>query len=284
MLIWLKNTLPLKAETINNFSMKSFLFAGFSAANPTNKSRIGGGFSTSFDSISASLLAFLPLKLLLILLCVSGMNYSQQDVFFTVGAGQSQHYSFDHKSQERSGFTLNPAVSLKIGAFLEWSKYSFVHPYTGIQYAMLGSLDKFGENYHVNPGTSYSFTHNYITIPVGFDIPVYKAFGADLSILNSFQLSNRSSEIIAAESRIWDVAIQPGVYVKILGWKAGFTYYYGLRDVFGVGIKETTDLRFFNRAWHFNVSYKLKTFNKQLKISIISQQIQRIRQVIILRN
>lgn len=201
-------------------------------------------------------------NLLFIFLVLAHSLTGQQDVYLTVGAGQSQHYSFDHKSLERSGFTLNTVVSLKMGALVEWSKYSFVHPYTGIQYTMLGSLDKFGENYHVNPGTSYSFTHNYITIPIGFGIPVYKAFGADLSILNSFQLSNRSSEIIAAESRIWDVAIQPGVYVKILGWKASFTYYYGLRDVFGVGIKETTDLRFFNRAWHFNVSYKLKTFKK----------------------
>lgn len=200
--------------------------------------------------------------LLITFLIISSSLTGQYDIYFAFGGGQSQHYSFDHKSQERSGFTLNPAVSLKMGAFLEWSKYSFIHPYTGIQYTMLASLDKFGENYHVNPGTSYSFKHNYITIPVGFDIPVYKAFGADLSFLNSFQLSNRSSEIIALESRIWDFAFQPGVYVNIHNWKASFTYYFGLRDVFGVGIIETTDLRFFNRAWHFNVSYKLKTFNK----------------------
>lgn len=200
--------------------------------------------------------------LLLSFLIISSSLLGQYDITFVIGAGQSQHYSFDHKSQERSGFTLNPATSLKLGAFVEWSKYSIIHPYTGIQYTMLGSLDKFGENYHVNPGTSYSFTHHYITIPVGIGIPVYKAFGLDLAILNGFQLNNRSSEIIAAESRIWDAAIQPGVYVKIRNWKASFTYYYGIRDVFGVGIKETTDLRFFNRAWHLNIAYKVKTFSK----------------------
>ncbi|GEM_PF-3003067 len=205
---------------------------------------------------------FQPSKLLLILLFVSGTAFGQFDLYLTGGAGQSQHYSFDHKHQEMSGFTLNSAASLKLGASVEWSKHNFIHPFTGIQYTMLGSINKFGENYHVNPGTSYSFTHNYITIPFGAGIPLYKTFGIDFSILNSFQLSNRSSEIIAVESRIWDAALQPGVYFKVRNWKASFTYYYGIRDVFGVGIKENTDLRFFNRAWHLNISYKVKTFGR----------------------
>lgn len=234
--------------------MKSNAFKRIFSGHPNTKSRIGEGLSPSF----------LPMKtklLILFMLC-SIITFGQFDVNLMAGAGQSQHFSFDHKHQEMLGFSLNPVVTFKMGALVEWSKYSFIQPYTGVQFTMLGSMDKNEENAPVNPNTTYSFKHHYITIPLGFSIPVYKAFGVDLALLNSFQLSDRASEIIAAESNIWDFALQPGVYAKIGKWKGGVTYYVGLTDVFGVGELDETDLRFFNRAWHINISYNLFSLGK----------------------
>jgi hypothetical protein len=200
-------------------------------------------------------------KFLVFFLIVTYPVNGQQDLYFTTGIGQSKHFSYDSFRYKMIGFSLKPVVSGKFGAMFVWSKHALIQPYAGIGINLLGSLNKTEDHYPLNPGNSYPFRQTYLSLPVGFYVPVYKSAGVEFSIVNGWNLSDRSSVIIG-NPRIWDVAVQPGLYVNLQRWRLSTTYYYGVRDVFGVGIIYNTDMRHFNHAWHFNLSYKLKTFNE----------------------
>ena len=137
-----------------------------------------------------------------------------------------------------------------------------INPYTGISILILGSLNKKEMHSSVNPGMSFLFRHVYLALPVGLNISVYEKVGIDLALINGCHLNDRSSKIIGTP-RIWDIAIQPGAYYSPKQWRMGISYYYGIRDVFGLGkVDRYNDLRFFNHAIYFNVAYKLKSFDK----------------------
>ncbi len=163
--------------------------------------------------------------------------------------------------------TLKPVLSGKIEfSFIKELPIS-INLNTGVSILKLGSITKKEMHSTINPGTSYPFLHLYLALPVGLNIPIYKKVDFDLSIINGWHLNDRSSEIIGSP-RIYDVALQPGVFINLDKLRLGISYYYGLRDVFGLSkFNEYSDLRFYNHAMHFNIAYKLKTFKAKLSLA-----------------
>jgi hypothetical protein len=185
----------------------------------------------------------------------------QQSLFIKVDIGQSKHFNYGLNSGSTQGFSFNPVLSGGAVATLELSNPGIIRPYLGIGVSFLGTIHK-QDDHPDYPGNTFRFRHTYLALPAGVNIPLYRSFGIDIAFINGWRLNDRSSQIIG-NPRIWDVAVQPGVYVSVEQWRIGVSYYYGLRDVFGVGkIDEHSDLRLYNHAIYFNVAYKLKSFDK----------------------
>jgi len=202
--------------------------------------------------------------IIFILLSTSINSFGQNSLYITGGIGQSRHFNYNSRIlRDGIGTTLNPVFSANIGSLIIKEMQGLINPYAGISILILGSLNKKEMHSAVNPGMSFLFRHVYLALPVGLNIPVYEKVGIDLALINGWHLNDRSSEIIG-NPRIWDVAIQPGAYVSIEQGRVGVSYYFGIRDVFGLGkVDRYNDLRFFNHAIHFNVAYKVKTFGKK---------------------
>jgi hypothetical protein len=201
--------------------------------------------------------------IIFILWSISIASFGQNSLYITGGIGQSRHFHYNSRIlRDGIGTTLNPVFSANIGSIIIKEMQGSIKPYTGISILILGSLNKKEMHSSVNPGMSFLFRHVYLALPVGLNIPVYEKVGIDLALINGWHLNDRSSKIIGTP-RIWDIAIQPGAYYSLKQWRMGISYYYGIRDVFGLGkVDRYNDLRFFNHAIHFNVAYKLRSFDK----------------------
>lgn len=200
--------------------------------------------------------------LILILFLVISPCISQQSLYLISNIGQSKHFNYGTSNIMNREGTFIPVLSGGASASIEISKFSLIRPYAGLGVSFLGTIYKIHDHPAIDPGRIFRFRHIYLTLPAGLNIPIHKSGGLDLALINGWRLNDRSSEIIG-NPRIWDVAVQPGVYVNIEQWRLGVSYYYGIRDIFGLGrIDVHNDLKYYNHAMHFNVAYKLKSFDK----------------------
>ena len=205
------------------------------------------------------------MKTTLIFLFIIAMTpvIGQQSLYISGSIGQSKHYNRNSSYLSMTGISFNPVLSGEADATFELSNFGIIRPYAGIGVNFLGTIHRENDHPAFYPGKTFRFRHIYLTLPAGLNIPIYKSFGIDIALINGWRLNDRSSEIIG-NPRIWEVALQPGVFISVDKWRLGISYYYGIRDVFGVGkIDDNNDLRFYNHAMHFNVAYKLKTFGKK---------------------
>lgn len=199
--------------------------------------------------------------IILLFILATSPCIGQQSLFVKMDLGQSKHFNYGINNGSNNSFTLNPVLSGGTDATYELAKFRIISPYAGIGVSFLGTILQLNDH-AVYPGKKFRFRHIYLTLPAGLKIPVYKAVGIDIALINSWRLNDRASEIVG-NPRIWDVALQPGVFINIENWRLGFSYYYGIRDVFGVGYIGSTDSRHYNRALHINVAYKLKNFGSK---------------------
>jgi len=201
--------------------------------------------------------------ILLIFILAISPCVGQQSFYVKAGIGQSKHFNYDYKFRNLRGTSLSPVLSGGADATLELSKLGIISPYAGLGVSFLGTMHKECHHPAFYPGKIFRFRHIYLTLPVGFSIPVYESFGVDVALINGWRLNDRWSEYLG-NPRIWDVAIQPGLFHNFDNWRLGISYYYGIRDVFGIGkLSKTGDFRFYNHAIHFNFAYKVRTFGKK---------------------
>jgi len=196
------------------------------------------------------------MKTIIILLFILATSpcIGQQSLLVQMYMGQSKHFNYGIYNGNMQGFTFIPVLSGGANANFEISNSGIIRPYAGLGLCFLGTIHKEHDHPAFYPGKTFRFRHIYLTLPAGLSIPVYKPFGVDIALINGWRLNDRSSEIIG-NPRIWDVALQPGVFINITNWRLGISYYYGLRDVFGIGkIDENNDLRLYNHAMHFNLA------------------------------
>lgn len=201
--------------------------------------------------------------LILIFILTISPCVGQQSLFLKADIGQSKHFNYGINNGSMQGFSFIPVLSYAVDATLELSNLGIIRPYSGLGVSALGTIHKEHDHPAFEPGKTFRFRHIYLTLPTGLNIQVYKSVGADIALINGWRLNDRSSEIIG-KPRIWEVALRPGAFVSVENWRLGISYYYGIRDVFGIGkIDENNDLRLYNHAIHFNVAYKVKTFGKK---------------------
>lgn len=204
------------------------------------------------------------MKTTLIFLFIIAMTpvIGQQSLYISGSIGQSKYYSRNLSYLNMTGFSLNPVLSGGLDATFEHSNLRIIRPYAGVGIKFLGSLNKTEAHYPINPGKSYYYRHIYVAVPIGINITVYKWACIDIALINSWHVNNQWS--IMGSPRTWDLAIKPGAFVSLEKWRVGLSFYYGIRDVFDIGkLDEINDWRLFNKAMHFNVAYKLKTFGKK---------------------
>jgi hypothetical protein len=193
--------------------------------------------------------------------CLPG--FCQVDLYITAGAGSSKYFNFQAEKWEHAEVKLIPISSAKFGADLVWQARNKVELYTGLHVFALGNKMKFVETHQLLPNREFRFRHTYLQLPIGLNYPVFKSYGLCFSLNTGLQLSERNkSDVIYAVSKLWESSVSPGLYARHKNWRFSFSYYIGLVDVLGQGKNLDSDFRYYNHAIHFNVAYKLRSFDK----------------------
>jgi hypothetical protein len=194
-------------------------------------------------------------KLIVILFLISNTAFSQFDLYLTAGLGTGNYFNTIERDPYSAGFEFKPTLAGSIGAELSWEKLKVVQPLVGINYVFTGANEYSKYNaYEISP---VYFRFSYITLPIGFRVPIYKSFGLEATCVNSFRVASNTG---FPEVPDWDIAVQPAIYFKYKNWRGTLTHYYGLKDAVGIGYLHSSDFRYFNRIFLVNIAYKVYSF------------------------
>lgn len=200
---------------------------------------------------------FQPLKLLLILLFVSGTAFGQFDLYLTGGAGLGNYFNEIERDKTQAGFELKSIFAGSLGAEMTWESPSRFKPFIGLNFSFTGADQEVRFDSII--GSHYRF--QYLSVPIGLRIRIYKSLGFEASCVNSFQIANKSRNTVLPKAATWDIAVQPAIYYQYKRWRGGLSYYFGFNDALGYGYIGGSDFRHFNRIILFNFAYRLSSFN-----------------------
>lgn len=188
----------------------------------------------------------------------------QPGLYLSAGIGQSKAYTDGTHMYQLTDVTFKPLLSGNMGVRFEWNFNDKIIPHAGIAVMMLGWNMEWGQNAFYHVGTTDHFRNFYLAFPIGVSIPVFKKAGVDLTWINGYNLFKRNFSWPLYYSHIWEMALQPGLFMKLEEWRFGMSYFLGLSDTFPHPLPDNYKIsNLYNRALHFNVSYRLKTFGKK---------------------
>ncbi len=193
----------------------------------------------------------------IILVALSSTVFCQFDLYLSAGTGFGNYYNKIERDNTQSGFELKPIFAGSIGADISWVRHSGISPFLGLNFTFTGA----DQQHLSNVFPEYHFRFQYITVPIGLRIPIFKSLGFEASCVNSFQIANKSRNIDLPKTVAWDIAVQPAIYYQYKSWRGGLSYYFGINDALGIGYLGELDFRYFNRIILFNLAYRLHTFN-----------------------
>ena len=240
--------------------MKSFHLAGFSAAKPTNKSRMGEGFAPSFlpsfRMKATDLHAFLPAKLLVILLFVSSIAFGQFDITLNLSNGISKHTQND-LNNGLFGEENNWAYAGGIDAEFKYLPDFFLKPAIAVSFQSFGNKLSFGPNAPAHPNETEIHRFNYLQLNAGLSSILEEKFEIGLFAVNGILISHQH-KLIATEPNNWDFALQPYLTFHFNKLKLGVSYYHGFNSIWDMNESvNASDSEVKNRAVLIKLGYNL---------------------------
>ncbi len=191
------------------------------------------------------------------MLFVSSMTFGQFDLYLTAGAGFGNYFNEIERDKTQAGFELKSIIAGSLGAEMNWENPSRFKPFIGLNFSFTGANQELRVD--TIPGSHYRF--QYLAIPIGLRIRIYKSLGFEASCVNSFQIANKSRNTYLPKAATWDIAVQPAIYYQYKSWRGGLSYYFGFNDALGFGFIRESDFRHFNRIILFNIAYRLHSFD-----------------------
>ncbi|KAF0131507.1 MAG: hypothetical protein FD155_31 [Bacteroidetes bacterium] len=196
-------------------------------------------------------------KLIILFFFISGAAFGQFDLYLTAGAGIGNYLNKIERDKTQAGFELKSVFAGSFGADINWIRYSRINPFLGINFIFTGA-----DQHHLSDVfPEYHFRFQYITVPIGLRVPIFKSLGFEASCVNSFQIANKTRNIDLPKTAAWDIGVQPAIYYQYKSWRGGLSYYFGFNDALGIGYLGELDFRYFNRIILFNLAYRLYSFD-----------------------
>ena len=208
---------------------------------------------------ASDLLAFLPLKLLLILLCVTNIAFGQFGINLSISNGISKHTKNDLNSG-LFGEENNWSYAGGVDAELKYRPDFFLQPAIAVSFQSIGNKFSFGPNAPFNPNKTEFHRFNYLQFNVGLSSLVREKVEIGLFAVNGMLLSHKH-ELIATEPNTWDFALKPYLTFHFNKLNLGVSYYHGFRNVWDInesGSSSDSDVK--NRAVFISLGYHLFSF------------------------
>ena len=153
---------------------------------------------------ASDLHAFLPAKLLVILLLVSSIAFGQFDLSLSVSGGMSK---LNGQRFQNENIESNFGFSTGLDLFVQLNKNKHIQPFAGCSFVVLQSNLVYPQDGNLLE-TDNHFRFNYHRIPVGIEVPVFKKLGIQLALINGFLVVGTET---SPETAKYEFGLQPGI-------------------------------------------------------------------------
>jgi len=164
-------------------------------------------------------------KLIILFFFISGAVFGQFDLSLSASGGLSK---FNGQRFQNEIIESNFRFSTGLDLLVQLNKYKHIQPFVGCSFYVLQSNLVYPQDWsYVEEDNHFRF--NYLRIPIGIDVPVFKQLGIRLALVNGFLVGGIETN---TEATKYELGLQPGIYFRLEKWKFGLDYYHGLTDVF----------------------------------------------------
>jgi hypothetical protein len=194
-------------------------------------------------------------KLIILFFFISGAAFGQFDLSLSVSGGLSK---FNGQRFQNENIESNFRFSTGLDLLVQLNKNKHIQPFAGCSFYVLQSNLVYPQDWsYVEEDNHFRF--NYLRIPIGIEVPVFKQLGIRLALVNGFLVGGIETN---PEATKYEFGLQPGISYSFDKWKVGLDYYHGLTDVFDQAelLENTNYWKITNRAVYLTVGYKLFAF------------------------
>ncbi|HQO49185.1 MAG TPA: hypothetical protein PK939_02065 [Bacteroidales bacterium] len=192
---------------------------------------------------------------LLVLISISIASYGQFDLSLSASGGLSK---LNGQRFQNENIESNFRFSTGLDLLVQLNKSKHIQPFAGCSFYVLQSNLVYPLDWNLLEHDN-QFRFNYLRIPIGVEVPVFKTLGIRLALVNGFLVGETET---SPEATKYEFGLQPGLSYSLDKWKIGLNYYHGFTNVFDQAeLSQNTDYwETKNSAFYITVGYKILTF------------------------
>lgn len=164
-------------------------------------------------------------KLIILFFFISGAAFGQFDLSLSVSGGLSK---LNGQRFQNENIESNFRFSTGLDLLVQLNKNKHIQPFAGCSFYVLQSNLVYPLDWNLLEHDN-QFRFNYLRIPLGVEVPVFKAIGIRIALVNGFLMGETET---SPEATKYEFGLQPGISYSLDKWKIGLNYYHGFTNVF----------------------------------------------------
>lgn len=194
-------------------------------------------------------------KVIILFLFISSAAFGQFDLSLSASGGLSK---LNGQRFQNENIESNFRFSTGLDLLVQLNKNKHIQPFAGCSFYVLQSNLVYPQDWNILE-LDNQFRFNFLRIPIGVEVPVFKALGVRLALVNGFQVGETET---SPEATKYEFGLQPGLSYSLDKWRVSLNYYHGFTNVFDQAeLSQNTDYwETKNSAFYITVGYKLISF------------------------
>lgn len=164
-------------------------------------------------------------KVIILFLFISSAAFGQFDLSLSASGGLSK---FNGQRFQNENIESNFRFSSGLDLLVQLNKNKHIQPFAGCSFYVLQSNLVYPQDWNILE-LDNQFRFNFLRIPIGVEVPVFKAIGVRLALVNGFLVGGTET---SPEATKYEFGLQPGLSYSLDKWKIGLNYYHGFTNVF----------------------------------------------------
>ncbi len=194
-------------------------------------------------------------KVIILVLFISSAAFGQFDLSLSASGGLSK---FNGQRFQNENIESNFRFSTGLDLLVQLNKNKHIQPFAGCSFYVLQSNLVYPQDWDILE-LDNQFRFNFLRIPIGVEVPMFKQLGIRLALVNGFLMGGTET---SPEATKYEFGLQPGLSYSLDKWRVSLNYYHGFTNVFDQAeLSQNTDYwKTKNSAVYLSVGYKLISF------------------------